>query len=186
MFRFSVLTPAALAAVLTLAVPAAWSAAPGDTPQPSKSVDLRRLAGRWYELARVPNQAEKDCPVATTDWAPKDGGKFEVTQTCRKSLDATGGRVIKATADPLDPVMNAKWRMNYFGGLIRRDYWFIDHANDDAWVILAMPGKKYLWVLTRHPDLPSGAREAVVQRVASLGYDASRLVFPLATAVRGG
>ena len=155
-------------------------------PEPARPVDIQHLAGRWYEVARVPNLAESDCPFATTEWQPKEGGKFLVTQTCRKSESAAPDRTIKATADPLDPAGNTKWRMNYFGGLIRRDYWVIDHAADDSWVILGMPGKRYLWILSRQPDAPQAERQAFLQKVASLGYDASRLIFPVTTfAARG-
>ena len=69
----------------------------------------------------MPNAAENNCPFATTDWAPLPNGKFRVTQTCSKGPDAPPGRVIRATADPLDRVGNTKWRMNYFAGLIRRE-----------------------------------------------------------------
>ena len=176
-----------LAGAVALGGPALPSQALADaTPQPTKPVDLQRLAGHWFEIARVPNIAESDCPVATTDWLAKPDGKFQVTQTCRKSEASPPGRTIRAMADPLDPVANTKWRMNYFGGLIRRDYWVMDHAPDGAWVIMAMPGKKYVWVLCRQADTPPAMRDALAQRVAALGYDASRLVFPFASEPRGG
>jgi apolipoprotein D and lipocalin family protein len=160
-------------------------AAQPETPQPSRPVDMQRLAGRWYEVARVPNLAESSCPFAATHWDPMPGGKFRVTQTCSAGPGAPPGRVIHATADPLDPAGNTKWRMNYFGGLIRRDYWVLDYAPDGAWIILAMPGKHYVWVLCRDPQTPQARREEFIQRIVALGYDAGRLVFPVQLAARG-
>ncbi len=154
-------------------------------PQPARPVDMQRLAGRWYEVARVPNLAENGCPFATTDWDPLPNGKFRVTQTCSKGPGSPPGRVVRATADPLDAKGNTKWRMNYFGGFIRRDYWVLDSAPDGAWIILGMPGQRYVWVLCRDPQTPQAQREAYIQRVATLGYDASRLVFPVVVAERG-
>src|SRR4051812_15983470 len=148
----------ALAGVLGLG-----AAAVADTPQPAKTVELSRLAGHWYEIARVPNLLENNCAFATSDWQPQAGGKFLVTQTCAAAENAPNKRVIKGTADPLDPAGNTKWRMSYFGGLVHRDYWVIDHATDDDWVILGMPGKKYLWVLSRRPNMPEPVREQMMQ-----------------------
>ncbi|HUO22035.1 MAG TPA: lipocalin family protein [Caulobacteraceae bacterium] len=186
--ELTTVTGAGVAAVALIATsaPAAW-ADPTDPPNPQKPVDMQRLAGRWYEVARVPNLAESDCPFATTDWDPQPNGKFKVTQVCSKSASGPPGRTIHATADPLDPSSNTKWRMNYFGGLIRRDYWVLDYAPDDSWVILGMPGPKhYVWILARQPVQPQAQREQVVQKIAALGYDASRLVFPVMLASRGG
>ena len=178
-----------LAGCLSLGLAAVAFAGPASqavaVQQPSRPVDLQRLAGRWYEIARVPNAAENGCPFATTDWAPLPNGKFRVTQTCSQGPDAPPGRVIHATADPLDPVGNTKWRMNYFGGLIRRDYWVLDYAPDGAWIILGMPGKHYVWVLCRAPNAPQALREQFVQKIVALGYEGARLVFPVQVAERG-
>ncbi len=149
-----------------------------DTPEPAKPVEVQRLMGHWFEVARMPNNAEKDCAFSTSDWTPQSGGRFLVTQTCRKAGNEKSARVIRATADPLDPVGNAKWRMNYFGGLIRRDYWVIDHSVDSGWVILGMPNKPYLWILSRQSTATPAVRDQVLQRVRALGYDPGRLIFP--------
>jgi apolipoprotein D and lipocalin family protein len=157
-----------------------------DPPAPKKPVDMQHLAGRWYEVARVPNLAESECAFAATDWDPQPGGKFKVTQICSKTQGGPG-RTIHATADPLDAAGNTKWRMNYFGGLIRRDYWVLDYAPDDSWVIMGMPGaKRYVWILARQPTQSQALREQVVQKIVALGYDASRLVFPVQLASEGG
>jgi apolipoprotein D and lipocalin family protein len=182
----SLATAATAAATLALAAGAVAWADPVDPPAPQKPVDMQRLAGRWYEVARVPNLAESECTFAAADWDPQPNGKFKVTQTCAKTPGGAPGRTIRATADPLDPTGNTKWRMNYFGGLIRRDYWVLDYAPDDSWVILGMPGPKhYVWVLARQPFQPQAQREQFVQKIAALGYDASRLVFPVVVASRG-
>ena len=169
----------ALGLVLGRAGPA-LAADEGPSPQPARPVEMSHLVGRWYEIARVPNLAENNCPFATSDWQPQTGGRFQVTTTCSRAENAPATRIIKGTAEPLDPAGHAKWRMSYFGGLIHREYWFVDHAPDDDWVILAMPGKPYVWILSRQAELPTATRDMVVQRVASLGYDVKRLVFPLA------
>lgn len=183
--RTGVLAGCVCLGLSTVAFAGAAPSSPPVAPSPGRPLDIQRLAGRWYEIARVPNAAENDCPFATTDWAPLPNGKFRVTQTCSKGPDAPPGRVIRATADPLDPGGNTKWRMNYFAGLIRRDYWVLDYAPDGSWIILGMPGKHYVWVLCRSPDTPQALREQFVQKIVALGYEGARLVFPVQVAERG-
>jgi apolipoprotein D and lipocalin family protein len=137
---------------------------------------MGHLVGRWYEIARVPNLAETSCPFAASDWQPQPNGRFQVTQSCSRTEGGPITRTIKGTAEPLDPASHAKWRMSYFGGLIHREYWFMDHAADDEWLILAMPGKPYVWILSRRPQLPEAARQQALQRIAAMGYDVKRLV----------
>ena len=168
---------AVLAACLAVTAPA-WAATLAGAPEPVKTVDIQRLQGRWYEIARIPNRFEKDCGFATTDWVPQSGGRFLVTQTCKKTEVDRDGHVTRATADPLDPAGNAKWRMNYFGGLIRRDYWLVDHAADGSWVLMGMPRRPSLWLFGRQQSLTPVQREQALQRARALGYDPALLVFP--------
>jgi len=38
----------------------------------------------WYEIARPPNGNQKDCHAPTSRFTPARGGKYLMTQTCRK------------------------------------------------------------------------------------------------------
>ncbi len=50
------------------------------------SVDLGRYAGRWYEIARLPNRFEKKCADSVTaTYTLRTDGKIEVVNRCRKS-----------------------------------------------------------------------------------------------------
>ena len=175
------MTIGAFAPTITLA-----QSAVAATTQPSfiPPVDTRLLEGRWYEVGRVPNRFESDCELATSDWQALSGGRFSVVQTCKHGLDGPG-RVIRATAQPVDPNSAAKWKMTYFGGLVRREYWVLDHAPDNSWLILGMPGGRYVWVLARRPEAPASLREHCMRKIAAAGYDASRLVFPVLVAQGG-
>ncbi|MFN7416469.1 MAG: lipocalin family protein, partial [Alphaproteobacteria bacterium] len=42
-----------------LAAPAVSLAA--DIRPPAQKVDVGRIAGRWYEVARLPNKIQRDC-----------------------------------------------------------------------------------------------------------------------------
>jgi apolipoprotein D and lipocalin family protein len=50
------------------------------------AVDLSRYAGRWYEIARLPNRFEKKCADSVTaDYSLRSDGKVDVVNRCRKA-----------------------------------------------------------------------------------------------------
>jgi len=51
-------------------------------------VDLKRYAGRWYEIAKYPNKFQRVCKANTTaNYTLKNDGKIEVVNEC---LEADG------------------------------------------------------------------------------------------------
>ena len=59
--------------------------------------------------------------------------------------------------------------------LVWGDYWVIDL--DDAYQLVAVsePGRDYLWVLSRTPQVDAAAYEALLGRLAAQGFDLKRL-----------
>ena len=47
-------------------------------------VDLTRYAGKWYEIARLPNRFQRKCTSDTTaTYTLRDDGKIAVLNECR-------------------------------------------------------------------------------------------------------
>jgi apolipoprotein D and lipocalin family protein len=163
-----------LGAVAALAASAASAAA----PQPAKPVAPAVFSGRWYEIARTPNVAQKDCQGSSSDFSGWASGEFAVKQICHKGSPAGPVQTFNAKAKILPASGNAKMKMMFFGGLVSQEYWILDHADDNGWAIMATPGGNYVWVLSRRPVLDAATKAAALQRVHALGYDLNRLAFP--------
>lgn len=161
-----------LAAALTLWAPQALA-----VPQPTTPVDMSRMLGRWYEVARYPNKIQKDCQAATSDWKRLADG-YSVIQTCHKGAPTGPTVEWKAKARVSDPVTNAKFKMSFFGGMVNQEYWVLDHRPDQGWLILGTPGGRGLWLMSTRPTLPPGVRSQAIARIRQLGYDAGLLEFP--------
>jgi apolipoprotein D and lipocalin family protein len=146
-------------------------------PEPAKAIDLTKVTGRWYEIARTPNPNQKDCHGATTDWNAKGPGAYEVVQTCHKGAADGKARVMRAAAVPIDPDRHAKWKLSFFGGVIKQEYWLVDRADDHSWMLFGTNGGNYVWILSRRAQMPPAAKAEAVQRCRELGYDVGRLVF---------
>jgi apolipoprotein D and lipocalin family protein len=99
------------------ALTAAQTASAQAMPQPVPHVELTKMMGRWYEVARLPNITQRGCQAGTSDWT-RNGEGFSVVQACHKGAPDGPLSEWKAKARVADPVSNAKFRMSFFGGLI--------------------------------------------------------------------
>lgn len=175
MFSVSFVVKFAFAFVLIASV--AGHALAG-APQPARPVAQGLYSGRWYEIARTPNARQKNCQGDTSDFSPLGDGAFSVVETCHKGSPAGPARVFRTKARIVPGSGNAKFSMSFLGGLIHQKYWILDHADDNAWALMATPGGHYIWLLARRPIMQAGARAAALRRIATLGYNPARLIFP--------
>jgi apolipoprotein D and lipocalin family protein len=157
---------------------AAQGAAAQAMPQPVKHVELARIMGRWYEVARLPNMTQRGCQAGTSDWT-RNGDGFSVVQACHKGSPDGPLAEWKAKARPIDPVSNAKFKMSFFGGLVSQEYWVLDQRIDQGWLILSTHDGRYLWLMSQRPTLPMAIKSEAVARIKQLGFDTGRLEFPL-------
>ena len=147
-------------------------------PPPAKPVANAVYSGHWYEIARTPNLHEIDCQAGSFTFVGWAAGDFSVVQTCHHGSAAGPAKTTTAKAHILPGSQNAKFKMSMLGGLISQEYWILDHADDDQWVIMATPGGHYVWLMSRRPVLDAQSRATALARTKALGYDLSRLAFP--------
>ena len=147
----------------------AWD---GPKPAPLTSVsavDLKRYIGKWYEIARYPNRFQRECVSDTTaEYELKPNGKVGVVNTCRKSDGAA--KKASGTAKVVDP-SNARLKVTFYG-----DYWIIGLDPEYRWAVVGEPGRKYLWILSRTPQMTEGDYQQAVEQARAAGYDPRRLV----------
>ncbi|WP_372781849.1 lipocalin family protein [Phenylobacterium sp.] len=147
-------------------------------PQPVPHVELTKMMGRWYEVARLPNMTQRGCQAGTSDWT-RNGDGFSVVQACHRGTPDGPLAEWKARARAIDPVSNAKFKMSFFGGLVSQEYWVLDQRSDEGWLILSTHDGRYLWLMSQKPTLPAAIKTEAVARIKQLGFDTARLEFPL-------
>ncbi len=165
------------------AVPAL--AAQAGVPAPVRSVpsvDLTRYAGRWYEVARLPNFFQKKCARQTTaDYELLPDGKVRVINRCLRadgtSMQAEGRARL---ADPKGPASRLKVRFApailSFLPMVWGDYWILDLTDDYTVALVGDPGRKYLWILARTPRPADSLYQRMVATALAQGYDVTRLL----------
>jgi apolipoprotein D and lipocalin family protein len=166
------LTSAACALVAALGLAGAACAAP---PQPAKPVASTLYSGRWYEIARTTNKIQADCVASTTDFSGYRAGNFSAVQTCRKA--AGQPQTISVQGHVLPSSGNAKIQLGMLGGLISREYWILDHADDNGWLIMCTSDGRYIWLMSRQPAITAAVKAAAVGRMQQLGLNLTKFAF---------
>lgn len=138
------------------------------------AVDLQRYMGTWYEIAAFPQSFEKGCHCSTAEYSMTEKGYVRVVNSCRK--DSAEGKVKTAEgkAFVVEGSHNAKLRVQFFWPF-RGDYWIIDLADDYSYAVVGAPNRKYLWFLSRTPEMDPVLYQQIVDRTAAKGFDMSKL-----------
>lgn len=158
----------------------------GDTGQgpvrPVPAVDLARYAGRWYEVARLPNSFQAKCTGETTaDYELLPGGQIRVVNQCRQAdgtMKRAEGRA--RLADRKGPTSKLKVRFApaflSFLSAVWGDYWVLDLTEDYSAALVGEPGRRYLWILSRTPVLPDSICRRMLDTAERQGFDVTRLI----------
>jgi apolipoprotein D and lipocalin family protein len=158
--------------LLLMSAMAAYDAPP---VRPVPSVDLTRYAGRWYEIARFPNWFQRKCAGDTTaTYALRPDGKIDVLNECRQADGKlTSAKGTARLADPKGP--KSKLKVTFFWPF-SGDYWIIELDPEYQYAVVGHPGRNYLWILCRRPQMDESRYSELVEKIAAQGYDVKRIV----------
>lgn len=168
----------ALVAATTLPPAAAHARTPPVRAVPF--VDLDRYAGDWFEIARFPNRFQRQCvgDVRAT-YARRPDGRVDVVNRCRV---ADGETEARGVARVVDERTFAKLKVRFAPAwlswlpMVWGDYWIIGLAPDYSWAVVGDPGREYLWILARAPDLDDDSIAAAQAVARDNGFDVDRLM----------
>jgi apolipoprotein D and lipocalin family protein len=144
-------------------------------------VDLYRYSGTWYEIARLPNIFQRNCRCSTAQYVPDPDGSVTVINSCTTPRGRQRQVVGRATTVPGSG--NARLRVGFgrlstiFAQRSAGNYWIIDIAPDYSWAMVGTPDRKFFWILSRTPQLPSDIVSQLTRQASDLGFDTSRLIF---------
>jgi len=145
------------------------------TPMPPVAhVDIPRFMGDWYVIAHIPSWPERHAYDAMESYALRDDGRIQTTFRYR---DGSFDEPVK-TMTPIGTVQpdtgNAVWGMQFVWP-IQAEY-VIAYLDDDyRTTIVGRSKRDYVWIMARTPKLDDAEYARLVDRVAALGYDTSKL-----------
>ena len=151
-----------------------------DAPLPVVSaLDLVRYAGTWHEIARYPNYFERMCVRdVTANYSANADGTIRVVNACRKD----DGTMTQAEGVARLVTPPAKLQVRFAPDWLAwlpvawANYWVIDLADDYNYAVVGEPGRDFLWILARAPQMSDGVYARIVAKLPALGFDPARLV----------
>lgn len=159
-----------------LAAGCATEPGPG-TPRTVGQVDLARYAGTWFEAARFPtsfqDSARIRCEGVSATYTQRPDGRIGVVNRCRNALDGGAERVAEGVAYSASPG-NDRLRVSFFWPFYG-DYWVIGLDPGYRWAVVGAPGRDYLWILSRTPEMAPDDYAAAVEIARREGFDAARI-----------
>jgi len=143
-------------------------------PTVTDSIDLQKYSGKWYEIASYPMKFQKDCFCVTADYTLTDKGYVKVFNSCRKGSVTGKKKSITGKAFPVKGTNNVKLKVQFFWPF-KADYWVIDKADDYSWAVVSGPSRKYLWILSRKPEMQKETWQGITDRLIINGFDTGKL-----------
>ncbi|MEN5030349.1 MULTISPECIES: lipocalin family protein [unclassified Pseudomonas] len=154
-------------------------------PKTVDHVDLKRYQGTWYEVARLPMFFQRNCAQSEAHYTLKDDGNIAVTNRCRtiegkwEQATGTASPQVQGKTDKLWVVFD-NWFSNLFPGVAKGDYWVLYVSPDYKVALVGSPNRKFLWLLSRTPQVPDAVRNDLLMRAQQQGYDTTKLIWRVA------
>lgn len=149
----------------------ACSAQTVDNAPVTTPFSLDRYLGSWYEIARFDHSFERGLSHSKAQYALRADGKVDVLNSGIKDgkpKDAKG----KAKLTDVPTVL----RVSFFGPFYS-DYRILLLDPDYQWVLVGGSSAKYLWILSRTPQLEVSVREQILAEATRRGYDVGKLIW---------
>lgn len=137
-------------------------------------VDLERYLGTWYEIATIPQSFQKGCVGVTAEYSLRPDGDIQVVNTCIQGTLDGNVRRVRGKAWVVDKTSNAKLKVRFFWPFWG-SYWIIGLDPDYQWAVVGHPGRKYLWILSRSPQMEDALYGQILELIAGQGYNLSRI-----------
>ncbi len=145
-----------------------------NVPTTVQSVDLKRYAGKWYEIAAYPQRFEKGCHCTTAEYVLTQKKYIRVINRCRKDSVTGDLKVAEGKAFVVPGSNNAKLKVQFFWPF-KGNYWILILAPDYSYAVVGDPARKYLWILAREPKLDPALYTKLLEQIKEKGYDPSGL-----------
>ncbi len=145
-------------------------------PETVKHLDINRYMGRWYEIARFDHRFERGMQGVTANYRLLPNGMVEVINSGYQ--DSLNGKFkqVKGKAKQPDVKDPGKLKVSFFLWFYA-DYNVLELDDNYQYALIGSSSDKYLWILSRTPQLQQEIFEMLLQKANLLGYNTQKLIF---------
>jgi apolipoprotein D and lipocalin family protein len=137
-------------------------------------VDVTKYMGTWYEIAKLPQKYENGLVGVTANYSLLANGKVGVLN--KGYVNDFNGieKTAKGKARVVDSTTNAKLKVSFFWPF-SADYWILELGKEYEYAVVGEDSRKYLWILSRTPQMDEAVYNEVLKRVQAWGFDITKL-----------
>lgn len=141
-----------------------------------KELNVQKYLGTWYEIARFDHRFERGLVGVTAEYSMRDDGKIKVLNSGYKnSLDGELSQAVGKAKIP-DPINDpAKLKVSFFL-FFYGDYYVMELDKNYQWALIGSSSDKYLWILSRKPQMETELYNDLLDKLQKRGYDVSKLI----------
>ena len=135
------------------------------------AISLDKYLGKWYEIARFDHSFERDMEKVTAEYKLLPDGHIKVINSGYRDgkFKETIG---KAKTTNTSGLLRVSFFMNFYS-----DYRVLMIDKDYNYVLVGSSSPKYLWILSRTPQLDEEVLEIIIDAAQEKGYDTDKLIF---------
>lgn len=138
---------------------------------PVSKFELHRYLGNWYEIARFDHSFERGMEYCKAHYRLREDGKVEVTNTGIKNGKSDTAKGKAKTTD-----VPALLKVSFFGPFYA-DYRVLMIDPDYRYVLVGGSNDKYLWIMSRTPQIDDATKSNILAEAQRRGYDTSLLIW---------
>lgn len=135
------------------------------------SFDLSRFSGDWFEIARFDHSFERGMEQTRATYVLRDDGKVGVTNSGVKSGKRSAAKGVAKLTDTPGLLRVSFWRPFY------SDYRVMLVYENYQYALIGSGSDRYLWILSRTPQLSAGAKDRILAEARRRGYDPAKLIW---------
>ncbi|AXY60976.1 lipocalin family protein [Acinetobacter sp. WCHAc010052] len=149
-------------------------------PQAVDQVDIQKYAGKWYEIAHLPMYFQRKCVSnISAQYTVNADQTMGVLNSCR----IENGEMISSegVAYPQNQG-NSKLKVSFLPPGLRwipftkGHYWVLRVDPEYKVALVGGPSTKYLWILSREPQLDEATYQSYLETAKHYGYDITKLI----------
>lgn len=137
--------------------------------------EVDKYLGTWFEIARKDFKFEKNLNNVTANYSLREDGKIKVLNkgfdTVKQEWTEAEGKAKFRSEKNV-----AELAVSFFGPFYS-GYNVIAIDRDYKYALVAGKSLDYLWLLSREKTMPDGIKASFLEKVKSVGYDVSDLVW---------
>lgn len=144
--------------------------------EPIKDFDVSRYTGVWYEVARFDHRFERGLTHVTANYVPLENGTIRVIN---RGFDPKNNKWKEAVgkAKFIGPRNVASLKVSFFGPFYAGYHVVALDKEGYQHALVTSGSRKYLWILSRTPEMAPDVMEYYVATAEEMGFDTGKFIW---------